>query len=71
MKAGGYRLCWWCNRQFQGPFHRVCEVNGNDVRVHAACLGEMVKAGADVSLIRCGNGCECRQPIDVIPEEGE
>ncbi len=32
-----YRLCWACNKQLHGNFHRVCIVDGREVIVHADC----------------------------------
>jgi hypothetical protein len=49
-----YRLCWWCNLQFQGPYFSVVTVGGygeNRHYVHKECVRYMKEAGETVEVI--------------------
>ena len=60
-----YRTCWWCSRLFRGNAHRVVDVRGEDVLVHAQCVSPLlVELGADAGMVRCADGCTCKGDRD-------
>lgn len=47
MSRPPYRYCWWCSRQFQGPYYREVSTPTGPVFVHEACVAATIVGGPD------------------------